>query len=233
MVKIKPSLKNRQKWILEKVVKSYIQKGEPIASQFLVMHYNFDVSPATIRNDFQELSEEGYLYKFHISSGRIPTDKAWKYFVQMVLEEEDTVTQWCNRWEKLIKQRMKLINDWDQIINFISEESRALSFCYLPERNEVKKSGLKYLFYNLIEEPDLIPQIAESLDNLDEALKKIRIEKDPLILIGRDNSLIKYDGFSALLTKSRHSHNIFGILGSKRMPYDKNIGLLAAFKEIV
>ncbi|NMB92493.1 MAG: DeoR family transcriptional regulator [Parcubacteria group bacterium] len=233
MIKKKPSLEDRQKWILEKVVQSYIQKGEPIASQFLVVHCNFNVSPATIRNDFQELAEEGYLYKFHISSGRVPTDKAWKYFVQSMLAEDNIVEQWRNRWVKLLRQKIKTLADWNQILNFIAEESRALSFCYLPEQNEVKKAGLKYIFYDLVEEPDVIPQIAESLDRLDEALKKMRFERDPLILIGRDNPLIKDDGFSALLAKSRRSHNIFGILGSKRMPYDKNIGLLDALKELV
>ena len=233
MVKIKLTSKDRQQWILKKVVKSYIQKGEPIASQFLVVHCNFDVSPATVRHDFQELAEEGYLYKFHISSGRIPTDKAWKYFVDLMLTEQNTVEQWREKWERLLRHKTNVMTDWDRLVNFISEESRALGFCYLADDNEVKKAGLKYVFYDLMQDPYLIPQIAESLDNLDDQLRKIKIGEDPLILIGHDNPLVEYDGFSALLTKGRHSNNIFGLLGNKRMPYDKNIGLLDALKELV
>jgi len=212
------------------VVKSYIERGEPIASQFLVVHCNFDLSPATIRNDFQELAEEGYLYKFHISSGRVPTDKAWKYFVKLVLEEKDLLEQCEERWKRLLRQKVQNQN-WDQIIEFLSEASQSLGFCYLPATNEVKKSGLKYLFSDVITNPFLIPQIAESLDKLDEEIKKIKIKTQPLILIGHENPLIASDNFSALLTQSLRSANVFGILGQKRMSYEKNIALLNALRE--
>ncbi|MFA5392299.1 MAG: DeoR family transcriptional regulator [Candidatus Paceibacterota bacterium] len=228
-------LKNRQRGILQKLVRSYIQKGEPIASQFLVVHYNFDVSSATIRNDFQELTEQGYLYKFHISGGRIPTDKAWKFFVQMISKDDDAIDQWRIRWEIILKQRTKPINDWEKVVNFLSEESQSLGFCYLKDDNEVKKCGLKYVFSSLLENfpssLDLIPEIAESLENLDVQIKKVRIEDEPLVFIGRDNPFINSDEFSVVLVKTRHSNNILGILGNKRMPYDRNIGLLSALIE--
>jgi len=228
-------LKNRQKEILQKLVKSYIRRGEPIASQFLVVNYNFDVSSATIRNDFQELTEEGYLYKFHISGGRIPTDKAWRFFVQMISEDDDIVIQWRTRWERILKQKVKLTNDWEKVVNFLSEESQSLGFCYLKDDNEVKKSGLKYIFSSLLKDfpssLDLIPEIAESLENLDTRIKKVRVEDEPLVFIGRDNPFINSDEFSVVLAKTHHSNNILGILGNKRMPYDRNIGLLSALTE--
>jgi transcriptional regulator of heat shock response len=228
-------LKNRQRGILQKLVKSYIRKGEPIASQFLFIHYNFDVSSATIRNDFQELTEEGYLYQFHISGGRIPTDKAWRFFVQMISEDDDTINQWRTRWERILKQKVKLTNDWEKVVNFLSEESQSLGFCYLKANDEVKKSGLKYVFSGLLKDfpssLNLIPEIAESLENLDAQIRKVRIEDKPLVFIGRDNPFINSDEFSAVLAKTRHSNNILGILGNKRMPYERNISLLSALAE--
>jgi heat-inducible transcriptional repressor len=227
-------LKTRQKGILQKLVKSYIQKGEPIASQFLVVHYNFNVSPATIRNDFQDLTEEGYLYKFHVSGGRIPTDKAWKFFVDMISEEE-MISSWIEKWDKIIQTRRQTRSNWEDIINFISEASQSLSFCYIKENDEVKKCGLKYIFASILTDLDsaldLVPKIAESLEGLDEQVKNIKIKNDPLVFIGRDNPFIKSDEFSAVLAQTRHSKNILGILGNKRMPYDKNIGLLKAMAE--
>ena len=235
MTNFNSKLKNRQRGILQKLVKSYIRKGEPIASQFLAVHYNFDVSPATVRNDFQELTEEGYLYQFHISGGRIPTDKAWRFFVQMISENDDTINQWRTRWERILKKRVKPTNDWEKVVNFLSEASQSLGFCYLKEDDEVKKCGLKYIFSSLLEDfPSslgLIPEIAESLENLDAQIKKVKIEDEPLVFIGRDNPFIDSDEFSTVLTRTRHSHNILGILGNKRMPYERNIGLLSALAE--
>lgn len=228
-------LRDRQKGILRELVKSYIRKGEPIASQFLVVHYNFDVSPATIRNDFQELAEQGYLYKFHISGGRIPTDKAWKFFLQMISEDSDTINQWRIRWERVLRQRADLIGNWEKIVNFLSEESQALGFCYLRNNDETKSSGLKYVFSSLLRDfpssLDLIPDIAESLEDLNARIKKIRIGDEPLVLIGRDNPFIDSDEFSAVLVRVRQSRNVLGILGNKRMAYDRNIGLISALAE--
>ncbi|MGC8651065.1 MAG: DeoR family transcriptional regulator [Minisyncoccia bacterium] len=227
-------LKNRQKGILEKLVKSYIQKGEPIASQFLVVHYNFNVSPATIRNDFQELTEEGYLYKFHISGGRVPTDKAWRFFVD-ILSEKNIINSWMEKWDKIIQTREESRNNWEEIINFISNTSQSLSFCYIKESDEVKKCGLKYIFSSILTDLDsaleLVPKIAESLETLDEQVKNIKIKNEPLVFIGRDNPFIKSDEFSAVLAQTHRSKNILGILGNKRMPYDKNISLLKAVAE--
>jgi len=234
MLDSKFKLKTRQKGILQKLVKSYIRKGEPIASQFLAVHYNFKVSSATIRNDFQDLTEEGYLYQFHVSGGRVPTDKAWKLFVDLISNEE-TLSSWIEKWNKILQTRRQINNDWEEIINFISDTSQSLSFCYIKEDDEVKKCGLKYIFSSILTDLDsalnLVPKIAESLETLDERIKRIKIKNDPLVFIGRENPFIKSDEFSAVLAQTRHSKNILGILGNKRMPYDKNISLLKAVAE--
>lgn len=227
-------LKNRQKKILQTLIESYIERGEPIASNFLTTHYNFNVCSATIRNDFQELTAEGYLYKFHISGGRVPTDKAWNFFVSLILEDNDLVNEWRRKWENILRQKMRLLNNWEKIVNFLSEKSQALGFCYLKDTDEVKKSGLKYVFSHLINEPvplEIIPKIAESLENFDYQLKRIKVLEQPMVFIGRDNPFIDSGEFSVVLVQTRRSENILGILGHKRMPYDKNIGLLIALAE--
>lgn len=228
-------LKNRQRGILQKLVQSYIKKGEPIASEFLAVRYHFDVSSATIRNDFQDLTEAGYLYKFHISGGRVPTDKAWKFFVQMILEEEDYLDEWRERWEKIMHRKRRLVSDWERLMNFLSEESQALSFYYLKDNGIVKKCGLKYLFMGLLRDfpsaVDSIPEIADALENLDSQVKELKIEQDPLIFIGRENPLINSDHFSVLVTQTRQDNNLLGIIGNKRMPYDRNLSLLKIIAE--
>jgi transcriptional regulator of heat shock response len=66
---------------------------------------------------------------------------------------------------------------------------------------------------------------------LDAQIKKIIVEDEPLVFIGWDNPFINSNEFSVVLTKTHHSNNILGILGNKRMPYERNIGLLSALAE--
>ncbi|MGC8880890.1 MAG: hypothetical protein ACP5OX_01285 [Minisyncoccia bacterium] len=236
MVILEAEFKNRKKEILEKVVSCYLEKGQPIASEFLVMRYHLKISPATIRNEFQELSKDGYLYKCHISSGRIPTDKALKFFIGKILNGKE-VEVWKRRWYEKMKEKIRVLNNLERTIDFLANETRAFSFFYLPEEEMVVKKGMKYLFGFLDEELEkidchLIKNLAESLENFDNQIRKIEINSWPVIYIGKENPLVRADNLSFLINHARSKPLIFGILGSKRMPYERNLGLLQAMAEI-
>jgi len=78
----------RQEKILSAVIEEYTQTAIPVGSSILAQKYKFKVSPATIRNDMTALEEDGYLYQPHISAGRIPTDKGYRYFVEEVMKDK-------------------------------------------------------------------------------------------------------------------------------------------------
>lgn len=80
------ALKDRRMQILFSIIDSYIFKGEPVGSKSLADDYSFDVSPATIRNDMSSLEKKGLLKKAHTSSGRLPSDKGYRLFVDYLLE---------------------------------------------------------------------------------------------------------------------------------------------------
>lgn len=80
------ALKDRRTQILFSIIDSYIFKGEPVGSKSLADDYSFDVSPATIRNDMSSLEKKGLLKKAHTSSGRLPSDKGYRLFVDYILE---------------------------------------------------------------------------------------------------------------------------------------------------
>jgi len=231
---IQEALEERKEKILKNVIDYYINHGEPVASNFLVVHCHFNVSPATIRNDFKELTEEGYLYKCHLASGRLPTDKALKYFIDNILDNEDLLERWTNLWEEQIKQlRAEAISD---LLDMIADKSRSLVFYYDPQRDFIEKHGLKYIFSRLAatsKDDNLITLVAEAIDHLDDRLEEIDITEEPLVLIGKDNPLIPSDDFSALLARSLRSKNIYGLLGFKSMPYDKHLGLLNALSDLI
>jgi heat-inducible transcriptional repressor len=68
--------------ILHSIVESYIQTGEPVASRTIARHCKDNLSPATIRNTMADLCDGGYLSQPHTSAGRVPTEKAFRSYVQ-------------------------------------------------------------------------------------------------------------------------------------------------------
>lgn len=81
-------LTERQSRILELVISEYVDGAEPVASQLITRRYDLGVSSATIRHEMAELEREGYLDHPHTSSGRVPTDKGYRFFVQRLMREE-------------------------------------------------------------------------------------------------------------------------------------------------
>src|SRR5919112_417724 len=75
------SVSERQRMILQLVVREYVATGRPVSSKTLVENSRIGVSSATIRNEMAALEELGYLEHLHTSGGRIPTDKGYRYFV--------------------------------------------------------------------------------------------------------------------------------------------------------
>ncbi|MES0336897.1 MAG: heat-inducible transcriptional repressor HrcA [Candidatus Magnetobacterium sp. LHC-1] len=72
----------RTKKILIAVIQSYIQSAAPVGSRYISKKYGLGISPATIRNTMSDLEEMGYLSQPHTSSGRMPTDKGYRLFVE-------------------------------------------------------------------------------------------------------------------------------------------------------
>lgn len=81
-------LSDRETKIIKAIVQEYTETAESVGSDTLDRKYQIGVSPATIRNEMNRLTEKGYLAQPHTSSGRIPTSKAIKYYVQKLLEEK-------------------------------------------------------------------------------------------------------------------------------------------------
>jgi len=82
-------LSDRQEKLLDFLIREYISTAEPVSSKALKQATDLDVCGATIRNDLQALTEEGYITQPHTSAGRVPTKKAYKYFASK-LEKNET-----------------------------------------------------------------------------------------------------------------------------------------------
>ncbi len=73
---------NRQDQILKLIVETFIKTCEPVGSHTLLERYNLNCSSATIRNDMKALEERGFIEKTHTSSGRVPSSKGYRYYVE-------------------------------------------------------------------------------------------------------------------------------------------------------
>lgn len=76
----------RKKKILEVIIRDYINTAEPVGSRTLSKRYDLGISPATIRNEMADLEDLGFLVQPHTSSGRVPTQKAYRFYVDEVME---------------------------------------------------------------------------------------------------------------------------------------------------
>lgn len=79
---------DREKLVLSAIIDFYLLSGETIGSRALVKKYNIDLSSATIRNVMSDLEDMGFISKTHTSSGRIPTDKGYKFYLEELLKIE-------------------------------------------------------------------------------------------------------------------------------------------------
>lgn len=127
------------------LVKEYIDHAEPISSELLKKKCSLNVSPATVRNELQQLSEHGYIMQPHTSAGRVPTNKAYKYFVDKLfgneaasaqgsgepreeLQLDELIENEIKEAREKIEQEIKLARDLTKSLTNISSTLRYTKF---------------------------------------------------------------------------------------------------------
>lgn len=234
-------LTERQEKILNTIVKEYIEKAFPISSQLLEREYDFGISPATIRAEMKRLTEKGFLYKPHISAGRIPTDKGYRFFVDSLFEEilnkEDRKV--IEEIEKEIRKTKDLIKFVRNLTAFLASYSSNLVLTYLKKNEILWKEGWEKIF----REPEfknleIISRFTKDIEKLEKNIKEICFlldsDSEIEIFIGKENPLRGFNHFSLLSSKFSlpfEEESYFLLFGPKRMNYTKNIILLNSLKK--
>ncbi|MFR4161664.1 MAG: heat-inducible transcriptional repressor HrcA [Paraclostridium sordellii] len=114
-------LNERKLNILKAIVKDYIDTAEAVGSRTLSKKYELGISAATIRNEMADLEEMGYLIQPHTSSGRIPSEKGYKLYVDSLMKEYELNTVEKHLIEESINKNMNYMND------LIHETSKLIS----------------------------------------------------------------------------------------------------------
>ncbi|MGK4199460.1 heat-inducible transcriptional repressor HrcA [Fusobacterium sp. HC1336] len=111
------SITEREKLVLNAIVNYYLNFGDTIGSRTLVKKYGIDLSSATIRNVMADLEDMGFIAKTHTSSGRIPTDKGYKYYLDELLKIEKLTKQEKENIELSYENR---VNELDMLLQHTS-----------------------------------------------------------------------------------------------------------------
>src|SRR3954469_19279721 len=83
-----PELTPRRERILRHVVQEYVALAQPVPSDLIARKYQGELSPATVRNEMAALEEAGLIAQPHTSAGRVPTDRGYRYYVELLMHEE-------------------------------------------------------------------------------------------------------------------------------------------------
>jgi heat-inducible transcriptional repressor len=221
-------LTKRQEEILKKLIEDYIDLAKPISSEFLEKKHELKISPPTIRLEFQKLADKGFLKKSHISSGRIPTDKAYRYFVDNFLEER--IFEIKELINEDIEQDLKL---FQKLTKELAQISKSLILAYLKEEEMIFKEGWK----ELLKEPEFLDKdnvfrFLDFLEEFEREIEELKLDSEIKIYIGKENPFKKGKDFSLIILKCKvlKTDGIFALCGPKRMDYNINIGLMKSVK---
>jgi heat-inducible transcriptional repressor len=136
-------LTERKLRILQAIVSDFITSAEPVGSRTLSKKYDMGVSPATIRNEMSDLEEQGYLTHPHTSAGRVPSDRAYRLYVDRLMERAPLSEKEKRRIsEQLAGNITELDRTIEHAANILSEITNLTSFAITPKQEE---NRLKYI----------------------------------------------------------------------------------------
>lgn len=163
-------LSERKLRILQAIISDFIREGEPIGSRTLSKNYDMGISPATIRNEMSDLEEMGYLTHPHTSAGRVPSDKAYRLYVNDLMKKHDLSDEEKNFIASRLNDDVaELEQTIKKAASLLSEITNLTSFAITPRQDE---DVLKYINILPVDEETVVLMIvAESGKVSNTALK--------------------------------------------------------------
>jgi len=227
-------MNERQACILFAVIDEYVKTAQPVASKVIVNKYDLGVSPATVRNDMVALEEANLLRQPHTSSGRIPTERGYRlYLQQMHRPAGRKVCAQLRGAAGRSRNQKELMQEMAKTLVQLSGETALTSMG--EDWNKV--TGVS----NLFEKPDfdnveMLRSLSRVVDQFEDVLKGVfeKVDQDVQVYVGKENPFGKQ--MSTILVKYRLPSGmtgVFGLTGPLRMDYKKNIRLLKEAKYLI
>ncbi len=175
-------LDERKTKILNAIIQTYLENGEPVGSRTISKFSDLNLSSATIRNEMSDLEELGYIVQPHTSAGRIPSDKGYRFYVdnlmkkkeQEVSEIKELMLERTERMEQILQQVAKLLANNTNYATLVSAPTygrHKLKFIQLSAVNEDEVLAVIVTESNVVR--NKVIAVEEPLDN--EILLKLNI----------------------------------------------------------
>ena len=186
-------LTERKLKILQAIISDFVRTAEPVGSRTISRNYELGISPATIRNEMSALEEMGYLTHPHTSSGRVPSEKAYRLYVnemmgkkELTQEEKDIIAG------KLYENVTELDNLIERAAHVLSEITNLTAFALSPGK---ELEILKYINLIPVDERTVVLMIvAESGEVSNTTVRLDRPASDDTLRILAKNMTYNYKG---------------------------------------
>ena len=135
--------------ILESVIRNFIKNGDAVSSKELYQERGFGVKPATIRAELNKLTKQGYLRQPHTSGGRVPTDRAYRFYVDNLIgsDDFDINSSWQKRVDLVLAHTGNDPRDINKTVaQLLSDLSDNIIITGISEQDDFYKTGLASLF---------------------------------------------------------------------------------------
>lgn len=140
-------LGERKLKILHAIIKTYLETGEPVGSRTISKYSDLNLSSATIRNEMADLEELGYILQPHTSAGRIPSDKGYRLYVDMLMEEkeqelfemQEQMLEKADKMDQLLKQAAKVLatnTNYATMVSTPMNSSNRIKFIQLTQLDD-------------------------------------------------------------------------------------------------
>ena len=188
-------LDSRKATILDAVIKTYLETGEPVGSRTISKYTDLHLSSATIRNEMSDLEEMGYLVQPHTSAGRIPTDKGYRLYVDHLVKEKTQKTEAVN--SLMIAKTNRMEELLKQVVQFLAQNTSYTTMISAPN---FKKNKVKFIQLSRISSRQLLNVVVidgniikNHLIDLDSDITDEQVLKLNLLLNTRLNGLTLAD----------------------------------------
>lgn len=215
---------SRKDKVLDIITRVHIESAEPICSKYIADIIG--VSSATIRNIMSELEDDGYLEQPHTSAGRVPTERAYRRYVNSLIEERASVLRQIERLKQDLFSRYQKYSEIIEKVSYsVSKLTHYTSFVIYP-RDHIYMDGA----FHMLEQPEFcsLPKIKKILKTLDEKEKLLDTINSYLsggvlnIHIGRENQIEGFESCSVITSSYKVKGKVvggIGIIGPIRMNY--------------
>ena len=237
-------LDTRKEALLETLVREYVKTAEPVGSLHLAEAAGLDISAATVRNELAELEDAGYLAQPHTSAGRVPTEAAYRYFVEHLAHRSHKghkgTVPLSNRKRGLSPSSASPSQPDGELSDVFGARVGAIAAakalaaktheCVFVSfgRDDVYVTGLGNLFAKPeFIERDIAMSLSAALDQLDEMVCGLESGTGARLLIGEENP---FSNNCSTVYLAPTAGRRVGVLGLMRMDYEKVLNLLDSIK---